>query len=73
MIFTWFYNNTMSLPIEMLVHAAINSFDDVYENIFPSLLTIDWELPYIAGILLIGIAFAFILNKHGKPIVEVTK
>lgn len=62
-IFTWFYNNTMSLPIVMLLHAALNSFDDVYENILPSLLNIDWELPYIAGVLLIGIALAFIINR----------
>ena len=59
MIFTWFYNNTNSLPIVMLLHAALNSFDDVFENIFPSLLNIDWELPYIAGVLLIGIAIMF--------------
>lgn len=63
-IFTWFYNNTMSLPVVMLLHAALNSFDDVFENIFPSLLDIDWELPYIAGILLLGIVFAFILNRN---------
>jgi len=62
-IFTWFYNNTMSLPVVMLLHAALNSFDDVYENIFPSLLNIDWELPYIAVILLISIALAFIINR----------
>jgi membrane protease YdiL (CAAX protease family) len=66
MIFTWFYNHTQSLPIVMLLHAALNSFDDVYENIFPSLVNIDWELPYIAVILLLGIAFAFILNRHRK-------
>ena len=64
MIFTWFYNNTQSLPIVMLLHAALNSFDDVYENLFPSLLNIDWELPYIAGILLLGIAFAFMLKRN---------
>jgi len=62
MIFTWFYNNTMSLPIVMLLHAAINSFDDVYENIFPKLIDINWELPYIAGALLIGIVLALTLN-----------
>jgi len=66
MIFTWFYNNTMSLPIVMLLHAALNSFDDVYENIFPALINIDWELPYIAGILLLGIVFAFILKRSAK-------
>lgn len=65
-IFTWFYNNTNSLPIVMLLHAALNSFDDVYENIFPALVSIDWELPYIAGILLLGIAFAFRLNRRYK-------
>jgi membrane protease YdiL (CAAX protease family) len=64
MIFTWFYNNTQSLPIVMLLHAALNSFDDVYENIFPSLVNIDWELPYIAGILLLGIVFAFVLKRN---------
>ena len=63
-IFTWFYNNTMSLPIVMLLHAALNSFDDVYENIFPSLVNIDWELPYIAGILLLGIIFTFVLKRN---------
>jgi len=62
-IFAWFYNNTMSLPIVMLLHAALNSFDDVYEHIFPALINIDWELPYVAGILLIGIVLAFIINK----------
>ena len=66
MIFTWFYNNTMSLPVVMLLHAALNSFDDVYENIFPSLLNIDWELLYIAGVLLAGIVFAFVLNRSSK-------
>ena len=66
MIFTWFYNNTQSLPIVMLLHAALNSFDDVYENIFPSLVNIDWELPYTAGILLLGIIFAFTLNRKHK-------
>ena len=65
-IFTWFYNNTMSLPIVMLLHAALNSFDDVYENIFPSLVNIDWELPYIAGVLLIGITLAFFVNRSRK-------
>lgn len=65
-IFTWFYNNTMSLPIVMLLHAALNSFDDVYENIFPHLLGIDWELPYIAGILLLGLTFSLYLHKKGK-------
>jgi len=65
-IFTWFYNNTMSLPIVMLLHAALNSFDDVYENIFPSLLNIDWELPYIAGVLLTGIILAFLVNRSPK-------
>ena len=64
MIFTWFYNNTQSLPIVMLLHAALNSFDDVYENIFPSLLNIDWELPYIAGVLFAGIVFAFVLKRN---------
>jgi len=63
-IFTWFYNNTMSLPVVMLLHAALNSFDDVYENIFPSLLNIDWELPYVAGVLLIGIVLAFTMNRY---------
>jgi len=63
-IFTWFYNNTKSLPIVMLLHAALNSFDDVYETLFPSLVNIDWELPYIAGILLLGIVFAFILIRN---------
>jgi membrane protease YdiL (CAAX protease family) len=63
-IFTWFYNNTMSLPIVLLLHAALNSFDDVYENIFPKLVDMNWELPYIAGILLIGIALAFTLNQY---------
>jgi len=63
LIFTWFYNNTMSLPIVMLLHAAMNSFDDVYENIFPKLIDINWELPYIAGVLLIGIVLAFTLNR----------
>ena len=62
-IFTWFYNSTLSLPIVMLLHAVLNSFDDVYENIFPSLLSIDWEVPYVAGVLLIGIALAFALNR----------
>lgn len=66
MIFTWFYISTKSLPIVMLLHAALNSFDDVYENIFPSLANIDWELPYIAGILLLGIVFAFTLNRYRK-------
>ena len=65
-IFTWFYNNTQSLPVVMLLHAALNSFDDIYENIFPSLLNIDWELPYVAGILLIGIALSFIVNRSIK-------
>jgi membrane protease YdiL (CAAX protease family) len=64
MIFTWFYNNTISLPIVMLLHASLNSFDDVYETIFPALVKLDWELPYIAGILLLGIAFAFTLNRN---------
>lgn len=63
-IITWFYNNTQSLPIVMLLHAALNSFDDVYENIFPSLVNIGWELPYIAGILLLGIVFAFVLKRN---------
>lgn len=63
-IFTWFYNNTMSLPIVMLLHAALNSFDDVYENIFPALINMNWELPYVAMILLIGIAFTFIINRN---------
>jgi len=63
-IFTWFYNNTQSLPIVMLLHAALNSFDDVYENIFPALVNIDWELPYIAGILLLGTVFAFVLKRN---------
>jgi len=63
-IFTWFYNNTKSLPVVMLFHAALNSFDDVYENIFPALINQNWELPYIAGILLIGIAFVFTLNRN---------
>ena len=63
-IFTWFYNNTMSLPVVMLLHATLNSFDDVYENIFPSLANIDWELPYIAGVLLAGIVFAFVLKRN---------
>ena len=68
MIFTWFYNNTMSLPIVMLLHASLNSFDDVYENIFPKLVDMNWELPYIAGVLLLGIVFAIILNRSAnKP------
>ena len=62
-IFTWFYNNTMSLPIVMLFHAALNSFDDVYENIFPHLIEIDWELPYVVGILLLGLASSLYLHK----------
>lgn len=63
MIFTWFYNHTLSLPIVMLLHAALNSFDDVYEHIFPALLDLDWELPYIAGILLMGLTFALVLKR----------
>jgi len=63
MIFTWFYTNTLSLPIVMLLHASLNSFDDVYEHIFPTLLDLDWEIPYIAGILLLGLIFAFVLSR----------
>jgi hypothetical protein len=47
----------------MLLHASLNSFDDVYENIFPKLVDMNWELPYIAGVLLLGIVFAIILNR----------
>ena len=61
-LFTWLYNNTMSLPIVMLFHASLNSFDDVYEHIFPTLLDLDWELPYIAGILVFGLIFSFVLK-----------
>lgn len=61
-IFTWFYSNTFSLPIVMLLHAAINSFDDIYETIFPGLLNQEWELPYLAGILLIGSILGVILT-----------
>lgn len=52
----------------MLLYAALNSFDDVYENIFLSLLNIDWELPYVAGILLIGIVLSFIVNCSIKQV-----
>jgi membrane protease YdiL (CAAX protease family) len=62
-IFTYFYNRTLSLPVVILLHAALNSFDDVYEYIFPALTEIDWELPYVAGILLIGIVLAFAVNR----------
>ncbi len=62
-LFTWFYNNTRSLPVVMLLHAALNSFDDVYETIFPALLDMDWELPYIAGVLLLGLIFTFVLKR----------
>ena len=62
-IFTWFYNNTRSLPIVMLFHAALNSLDDICETIFPSLLDMDWELPYIAGVLLAGLIFTFVLKR----------
>ena len=62
-IFTWLYNNTMSLPIVMLLHAALNSFDDIYENIFPKLVDMNWELPYIASVLLLGSGFAFVLKR----------
>jgi len=62
-IFSFFYNRTLSLPVVMLLHAALNSFDDVYELIFPALTEIDWELPYVAGILLIGIILAFRVNR----------
>jgi len=65
-IFTFFYNKTTSLPVVMLMHAAINSFDDVYENIFPVLLEQDWELLYIGLILLSGIILAFFINRT-KP------
>ena len=61
-IFTWFYNNTKSLLVVMLFHAALNSFDDVYENIFPALINQNWELPYVAGILLLGLILAFALT-----------
>lgn len=61
-IFTWFYNNTISLPIVMLFHAAINSFDDVYETIFSTLTQKDWELPYLLGILTIGILLSFVFR-----------
>lgn len=63
-IFTLFYNNTMSLPIVMFLHAAMNSFDDVFETIFPKLLELDWELPYVASILIIGTVVAFFINRH---------
>lgn len=63
-IFTWFYNNTFSLPIVMLLHAAINSFDDVYETIFPALLNQDWELPYAVAILLIGVVLTTAIKKQ---------
>jgi len=66
MIFTWFYNHTSSLPIVMLLHAALNSFDDVYETIFPALLNQDWELPYVAALLLLGLATAFVLFRQNK-------
>ena len=62
-IFTFFYNHTFSLPVVMLLHAALNSFDDVFEIIFPALMDIDWELPYVVGILLIGIVLAFRVNR----------
>ena len=61
-IFTLFYNNTMSLPIVMLLHASLNSFDDVYENTLPTLVNLDWELPYVAGILLIGLILGTVVD-----------
>lgn len=63
-LFTWVYNHTLSLPIVMLLHAALNSFDDVLENIFPSLVEMDWELPYVAGILIVGIVLAITLKRN---------
>ena len=67
-LFTWFYNNTLSLPIVMLLHAALNSFDDVYETVFPALIKLDWELPYIAGVLILGLGFSFVLKRNKKTL-----
>lgn len=67
-LFTWFYNNTLSLPIVMLLHAALNSFDDVYETIFPTLIKLDWELPYIAGVLILGLVFTFVLKRSRNTV-----
>jgi len=47
-IFTWIYNITKSLLIVMLFHAALNHFVDLYENIFPTLVNLDKELPFFA-------------------------
>lgn len=53
-IFTWFYNHTASLPVVILLHSVNNTFDDIFENIFPNLLDLEWEIPNIGEILLVG-------------------
>jgi uncharacterized protein len=68
LIFTWIYNRTQSLPVVMLLHAALNSFDDVLEFIFPQLARIDWELPYIGAVLILGAVSAIALVRRGRRV-----
>lgn len=68
-IFTYVFNNSAeSLGIIILLHASLNSFDDVYEMLFPNLISQGlWELPYILSVVIIGTALAFRLKGKSKP------
>ena len=68
LIFTWIYNRTQSLPVVMLLHAALNSFDDVLELILPRLAGMDWELPYVGAVLILGAVSAIALVRRGRRV-----
>ncbi len=63
-IFTYIFKGSgESLLIVILLHASLNSFDDVYELIFPKLTEYGlWELPYILGVLMIAGVLIFRLR-----------
>ena len=60
-IFTWLFNGSGGslLPV-MIFHAAQNS-EEIFEAIFPGLLTTDWELVSTMALLIIGIIVGVIL------------
>ncbi|MBW2281125.1 MAG: CPBP family intramembrane metalloprotease, partial [Deltaproteobacteria bacterium] len=63
-VFTWLFLRTRrSLVPVILLHAANNSFDDAFEAVFPALVDVGWETPFVVGVLLTGIAVAIALRR----------
>lgn len=65
-IFTWMFNASGGSLIPGLLFHATQNAEEIWEVVFPNIVSVDWELTSTLSLLVIGIGFGVVLWRSRK-------